>query len=170
MLCYFDCFLETVHTVSLLARSCQRQTGICRILKFILNIRKDIKPCSFLDRSGKLENNRFKEAGTLISICTPPCMGKTIAAVFLNIRMSRKAWHSLFAYRLSLSKDFLRGICCLAYSCYYPEPFRTCSLLGGAPCIRAKCLLHEGQQLCARGVFRSQMPRAYCPLKKQLGI
>ena len=39
------------------------------------------------DRSGEFENNRYKEAGNLISICMPPCMGKTIAAVFLNIRM-----------------------------------------------------------------------------------
>lgn len=35
------------------------------------------------DRSGKLENNRYKETGNLISICMPPCMVKTIAAVFL---------------------------------------------------------------------------------------
>lgn len=35
------------------------------------------------DRSGELENNRYKEAGNLISTCTPPCMGNTIAAVFL---------------------------------------------------------------------------------------
>lgn len=37
------------------------------------------------DRSGELESNRYKEAGTLIFICTPPCMGKTIAAVFLRL-------------------------------------------------------------------------------------
>lgn len=40
-----------------------------------------------------LEINRYKETGTLISVCAPPCMGKTIAAFF-------------FAYRLSLPKDF----------------------------------------------------------------
>ena len=35
------------------------------------------------DRNRKLENNRYSKAGTLIKLCMPPCMGKTIAAVFL---------------------------------------------------------------------------------------
>lgn len=42
-------------------------------------------------------DNRHSKAGTLTRLCMPPCMGNTIAAVFLNIRMSRKAWHSLFS-------------------------------------------------------------------------
>ena len=34
------------------------------------------------DRSRELESNRYKETGKLISICMPPCIVKTIAAVF----------------------------------------------------------------------------------------
>ncbi len=58
------------------------------------------------DRSGEFENNRYKEAGNLISICTPPCMGKTIAAVFLCLSaVSVKgflAWLLLSALLLQL--------------------------------------------------------------------
>ena len=93
------------------------------------------------DRSRKLESNRYKKTGNLISICMPPCMGNTIAAVF-------------FAYRLSLPKDFLRGFCCLPCSCNCLSLFRTLSLSGGALWAGAKYPLHEAQ-VCARGVFRS---------------
>ena len=58
------------------------------------------------DRSGKLENNRYKETGNLISICMPPCMVKTIAAVFLCLSaVSVKgffAWLLLSALLLQL--------------------------------------------------------------------
>ena len=37
------------------------------------------------DKSGEFESYRYKEAGNLISTCTPPCMDKTIAAVFLRL-------------------------------------------------------------------------------------
>ncbi len=58
------------------------------------------------DRSGKLENNRYKETGNLISICMPPIMGNTIAAVFLCLSaISVKgflAWLLLSALLLQL--------------------------------------------------------------------
>ena len=70
------------------------------------------------DRSGKLENNRYKEARNLISICTPPCMAKTIAAVFL--RLSAVS-----------ATDFLCGFCCLPCSCNCLSLFLILSLSGG---------------------------------------
>lgn len=73
------------------------------------------------DRSGEFENNRYKEAGNIISICMPPCMGKIIAAVFLNIRMYRKAGHSLCLSAVSV-KGFLSWFLLSALLLQLSEP------------------------------------------------
>lgn len=60
------------------------------------------------DRSRELESNRYKETGKLISICMPPCMGKTIAAVFLRLSAASVkgflSWLLLSALLLQLSE------------------------------------------------------------------
>ena len=76
------------------------------------------------DRSGKFENNRYKGTGNLISICMPPCMGKTIAAVFLRLSaVSVKgflSWLLLSALLLQLSEPvsdaLLFGRCAMCRS------------------------------------------------------
>ncbi len=76
------------------------------------------------DRSGELESNRYKEAGTLISICTPPIIDKTIAEVFLHLlAVSVKeffAWHLLPGLLLllprAISDVFSFGRCAMCRS------------------------------------------------------
>lgn len=93
-------------------------------------------------RSGELKNNRYKETGNVISICTPPCMGNTIAVVFLRLSaVSAKgflAWLLLSALLLQLSEPVSDAL-----------PFGLCTV--GICKIH---LLHEAQ-VRARGVFRS---------------
>ena len=74
------------------------------------------------DRSGKFENNRYKETGNLISICMPPCMGKTIAAVFLCLSavsvkgfLSLSRLVSLLALRLNIVHHSCHSFCTEAH-------------------------------------------------------
>ena len=60
------------------------------------------------DRSRELESNRYKETGKLISICMPPCMGKTIAAVFLeSVNNGKPNPHYEFFYSLYLKSVYI---------------------------------------------------------------
>ena len=76
------------------------------------------------DRSRKLESNRDKKTGNLISICIPPIMVKTIVAVFLRLSaVSVKgflAWFLLSALLLQLfepvSDALLFGRCAMCRS------------------------------------------------------
>ncbi len=106
------------------------------------------------DRSGKLENNRYKETENLISICTPPCMGKTIAAVFL--RLSAVSVKGFFAWLL-LSTLFLQ----------LSEPVSDALPFGWCAMRRIEYPLRK-PALCATGIFRSQMPRAFTNRKRNL--
>ena len=61
------------------------------------------------DRSGELESNRYKETGNLISICTPPCMDNTIAAVFLHLSAVSVKGFLSYLLLLQLSEPVSNG-------------------------------------------------------------
>lgn len=66
-------------------------------------------------------------------------------------------------------KGFLAWLLLSALFLQLSEPVSDALSFGQCAYIGAKCPLHEGQ-LCARGVFRFQTPRAYYPPKKKFGI
>ena len=87
------------------------------------------------DRSGKFENNRYKETGNLISICMPPCMGKTIAAVFLCLSA------------VSV-KGFLAWLLLSALLLQLPEPVSDALLFGQYSMCRSVIPLARSAGLC----------------------